>query len=65
MEVSTGTGRNPIKPVAPRRMAPMTMPAVRDTAWVFPPYWSFMEVLEILPFTGQQPTAPEARLAAA
>ena len=36
-----------------------------DTTCVFPPYCSFMEVLEILPFTGQHPTAPAARFPAA
>ena len=40
----------------------MDNPAVMDTTCVFPPYCSFIEVLDMLPLTGQQPTNAAAKL---
>ena len=63
--VSTGTGKYPIKPAAKSKTATIVTAAVIETACVFPPNCSFIEVLEILPFTGQLPVSAETIFPAA
>lgn len=59
--VSTGMGRYWMNPV-PSSMHDMTAAAMSETACVRPPYCSFIDERETLPFTGQQPTRHAAKL---
>ena len=65
MAVSTGTGSSRISPLPHSSTPTIKAAATSDTAWVLPRYCTFMEERDTLPFTGQQPTMPAPRLAAA